>query len=258
MFIGSGEATIVERKVLIYSLHRRTRRQLDIRILNGTHNAVEFHGRVEPLSLPLRLKYRHGETEFGLCRYLIPGLMGGAGRALYLDSDTLCLGDIGELFDCPLGDADLLALPRAPGDGWVTAVMLMDCAKTRFDVPAIFAAIDRREFTQRDFMTMRPPYLARFPARIGSIDPAWHALDVCGARTKLVHYTDLARQPWRWPNHPYGRLWFRYLREASAAGHLSEADIDLAIIRGNVRRDLRTAFGWRERIGAALARRRRG
>jgi len=263
VFIGSGENSVVERKVLIYSLHRHTRRTLDIRVLNGTHNAVERDGRIEPLPLPLHLKYRHGETEFGLCRYLVAHLMGGAGRALYLDSDIVCLADIGELFDADLGEADFLALPRARdatggavGAGWNTAVMAMDCARASFDLEAIFAGIARREFDQRDFMQMSPRFLARFPYRIGAIDPDWHARDIVGPRTRLVHYTDLARQPWRWRGHPYGALWFRYLAEARAAGFVADHEITRAIRRGNLRADYRTAYDWRERFAAARARRR--
>jgi hypothetical protein len=37
IFIGSGEQSLLERKVLIYSLHKHTRRELDISVFNGTH-----------------------------------------------------------------------------------------------------------------------------------------------------------------------------------------------------------------------------
>src|SRR5262245_5295602 len=109
IFIGSGEQSLLERKVLIYSLRKHTQRDLDISVFNGTHNSVEKDGHAPaPASLTLELKYRN-QTEFSLYRYLIPELCRFQGRAIYLDSDTVCLADIGGLFDLPMGGCDLLA-----------------------------------------------------------------------------------------------------------------------------------------------------
>lgn len=258
IFIGSGDASAIERKVLIYSLHKHTHRPLDIRVFNGTDNALERDGGIEPLPLAPNLRHRHGATEFGLCRYLVPQLCGWIGRALYLDSDIVCLGDVGDLFDVPLAGADFLALPRHPpaddGSGWLTAVMPIDCASARFDLESIFDEIGRGLYTQGDFMKMSARFLARHPYRIGRIDPAWNSLDVHGSGTKLVHFTDLDRQPWRRPGHAYGAIWFRYFREACAAHWISAHDIDRSLRSEYVRPDLRAGFGWREWLTAALAR----
>ena len=94
VFIGSGEASLIERKVAIYSLRKNTKRDLDIYVCNGTHNAIELNDQ-EPFLAPmsLRVKYRN-VTEFSLYRYLIPQLCDYNGRAIYIDSDTICLADI--------------------------------------------------------------------------------------------------------------------------------------------------------------------
>ncbi|MCW5774646.1 MAG: hypothetical protein KIT16_23580 [Rhodospirillaceae bacterium] len=254
IFIGSGEASVVERKVLIYSLLKHAREPLDIHVFNGTHNALEHDGGIVPAPLPLPYKYRGGDTEFGLYRYLLPQLCGWSGRALYIDSDMICLADIGALFDLPLGDADFLALRMDGDDTWRTSVMPIDCAATRFDLDAIFGGIDRGDYGLGDFMTLSPRFLAHRPYRIGPLDPAWNSFDRHDAGTKLVHYTDMPRQPWKRRGHPYGALWFRYFREAHAAGHVTDRDIDTALRRAYVRRDLRQGFGWRERLLAAAAR----
>jgi hypothetical protein len=51
IFIGSGEASVLERKTLIYSLYKHTKRKLDIYVFNGTHNAIE-HNQAEPILTP--------------------------------------------------------------------------------------------------------------------------------------------------------------------------------------------------------------
>jgi hypothetical protein len=57
--------------------------------------------------------------------------------------------------------------------------------------------------------------------------------------TKLIHYSNLGTQPWRFRGHPCGEVWFRYFREACEAGVVSDADIALAMRRGYARADLR-------------------
>ena len=90
---------MLERKTLIYSLHKHTKRNLDIYVFNGTHNSIE-HNQDEPFlaPLPLKLKYLGGSTEFGPYRYLPSQLCHHKGKAIYLDSDMVCLTDIGELW----------------------------------------------------------------------------------------------------------------------------------------------------------------
>ena len=118
LFIGSGEASLLERKTLIYSLHKHTRRKLDIYVFNGTHNSVE-HDQQEPFPapLPLKLKYLNGTTEFGLYRYLLSQVCQFQGKAIYLDSDIVCFAQIGELWDAELSAFDLLALANGLPDG---------------------------------------------------------------------------------------------------------------------------------------------
>src|SRR6476660_5069035 len=151
IFIGSGEQSLLERKVLIYSLHKHTRRELDICVFNGTHNAIERDGQAPVLApLPLELKYRN-QTEFSLYRYLIPELCSCQGRAIYVDSDTICLADVGDLFDLPLSDSDFLAKREyAEYDGgkmWGLSVMLIDCERTQFPLLEIFSEIDQGLYT---------------------------------------------------------------------------------------------------------------
>lgn len=57
-----------------------------------------------PLVLPQLRFARQGLTHFTFTRYLVPSLCGFQGKALFLDSDMLCLGDIVELFSMEFDD----------------------------------------------------------------------------------------------------------------------------------------------------------
>lgn len=239
VFIGSGEASLLERKVAAYSLRKHTARDLDVYVFNGTHNAVELNDE-EPVAAPmsLRVKYRN-VTEFSLYRYLIPEICGYEGRAIYIDSDTICLADIGELFDAPMDGAHFLAKSEAYKGGlWGLSVMLIDCGACRFDLEEVVGEIDRGLYTMTDFSCMSPEFLACHPYRIGALDPRWNSFDEADAGTKLIHYTNLYTQPWKYPGHPHGGLWFEYFEEARAAGHVTPRDIELSLVRSYVRLDL--------------------
>jgi lipopolysaccharide biosynthesis glycosyltransferase len=239
VFIGSGEASLLERKTLIYSLRKHTRRELDIYVFNGTHNAIELNdGRPFLAPMSLRVKY-HNFTEFSNYRFLIPEISNYRGKALWLDSDMICLSDIGELFDTSMNGCDFLAKREAyTNQGWGLSVKLIDCEKCRFDLEVFFDEIDQNLYTYKDLHEMRPAFLSRHPYTIGEIDPHWNVFDFHDENTKLIHYTDLHTQPWKYPNHPYGELWFRYFNEARASGYITHRDIALSKARFYVRPNL--------------------
>jgi lipopolysaccharide biosynthesis glycosyltransferase len=242
VFVGSGEASLLERKVSIYSLRKHSKRNLDIYVFNGTHNAVELNdGDPFPAPMPLHIKYQN-VTEFSLYRYLIPQICNYQGKAIYIDSDTICLTDIGELFDTCLNGFDFLAKKDAYAnnseDLWGLSVMLIDCEKCKFDLESICAELTKTLYTYTDFSCMSQTFLAYHSYKIGELDPKWNVFDYYDKDTKLIHYTNLYTQPWKHPNHPYGDLWFNYFREAMAAGYITERDIELSLVRSYVRQSL--------------------
>jgi lipopolysaccharide biosynthesis glycosyltransferase len=242
VFIGSGEASLLERKVAIYSLQKHTQRQLDIYVFNGTHNSIELNDQ-EPFLAPLSLKLKyHNITEFSLYRFLIPQICNYQGKAIWIDSDTVCLADIAELFDTSLNGCDFLAKAEAyntrSSNLWGLSVMLIDCKQTRFDLETYFNEIAQGLYTYTDFSCMSPAFLAHHPLKIGQLDPQWNVFDYCDEQTKLIHYTNLNTQPWKYPHHPYGELWFEYFEETRKAGYITERDIELSLMRAYVRPDI--------------------
>ena len=267
VFIGSGEASLLERKALLYSLRKHTRNPLDIYVFNGTHNALEHNDEPPvPAGMSLKVKYRN-VTEFSNYRFLIPQICGHEGRAIFLDSDMICLGDIAELFHAPMEGCSLLAKGEAyAGAGsWGLSVTLFDCARSHFDLDAIFDEIDRGLFTYKDLHQLTPAFLTHHPHTVGQIDPHWNVFDSYDSDTKLIHYTNLFQQPWKHPGHPCGELWFRYFNEARTDGAITQQDIDTTKIRSYVRQDILEGnnprppgHGWRLPSVRAAVRRMMG
>jgi hypothetical protein len=240
VFIGSGEASLLERKTLIHSIRTNSRRELDIYVFNGTHNAVERNASPPfPAPLSLDVKYRN-VTEFSNYRFVIPQICNYQGRAIWLDSDMVCLRDIGELFDAPMGDSSFLAKAEAyRGNGtWGLSVMLIDCERSRFDIDRYFQEVDQALYSSSDLHQMTDAFLARHPFQIGKLDPNWNVFDRYDKNTRLIHYTNLLSQPWKFPGHPYGDLWFQYFRDAISCGAITSRDVELSLSRAYARQDI--------------------
>ena len=241
VFIGSGEASVLECRTLIHSIRRNSRGPVRIVVFNGTHNALEVDG-AEPVPAPMSLRAKYlNLTEFSNYRFLVPQLSGAASRAIYLDSDMICLGDIRELFDAPMEGADFVAKPFSDGHGrprWALSVSLFDCTRCRFDLERYVDEIGRGLYAYNDLHQMTPEFLAHHAFRIGCLDERWNMFDRFDGRTKLIHYTNLHTQPWRFRAHRFGSVWFRYFREAQEAGLVSDEDIERSIRRGYARADL--------------------
>jgi hypothetical protein len=85
---------------------------------------------------------------------------------------------------------------------------------------------------------MSPKFLAAHPFKLGPIDPNWNSFDHFDAGTKLIHYTNLRTQPWKFPGHKHEALWFKYFNEARTAGVISPQDIDKTLSRAYARQDI--------------------
>lgn len=240
VFIGSGEASCLERKTLIYSLQKHCTRELDIYVFNGTHDSLEHND--EPpvrLNMPLDIKYQNF-TEFSNYRFLIPELCNQEGRAIFLDSDMICLSDIAEFFDQPMNGCDMLGKGEAyQGEScWGMSQILFDCSKTHFDLEKIFAEMAAGAFANVDLHQMKTPFLEKHPFKLGAYDNAWNVFDQRDEATKLIHYTNLGTQPWKFPGHKHEDLWFRYFEEARQAGFITTEDIAKTLSRAYARQDI--------------------
>lgn len=158
VFIGVDPRDVVSYNVLRWSIERRSQRPVSI----------------TPLILPQLGLKRKGLTEFTFSRYLVPHLCGYHGKGLFLDSDMLCLGDIGELFDLEFTEA--VAVVKGERFEW-PSLMLFNCGECTALTPDYIENDEPQEFQWGD--------IAELPGE-------WnHCVGYDAPRddAKLVHYT---------------------------------------------------------------------
>lgn len=100
---------------------------------NVLQHSIARHASVPVSITPLILSQlpikRRGLTEFTFSRFLVPYLMGFAGRAVFMDADMVVTGDIADLFDT----ADMSAvcvMQDQPRFEWAS-MMLFNCGACR-------------------------------------------------------------------------------------------------------------------------------
>ena len=173
-------------------------------------------------------------------RAFIPRLFPLYEKAVYIDSDTILLGDIGELFDIDLGDKVLAAMvdPKVtvipefrgyvdkavgvPHDEYVNSgVQVMDLRKMR-KMKYLSTMIDLIREYDADLVAPDQDYLnVILQGRILSLDSKWNAEPTSDLPegTKLVHF-NLFNKPWHYKNVPCENLFWNAARGTGFYGDL--------------------------------------
>jgi len=225
VFIGSEPKTEIPRKVLEYSIRKHTKM------------AVKFPGLQGNESWAKRPASGVG-TGFSLLRWDIPARCDYRGFAIYLDADQLVMDDINDLYSCdeqfPNNQCSCWCTYQP--DKWFkepspnTSVMLIDCAKARFNqqpLDMIESLLEDDPKRKRYVKIMHALDHTNAPQRIPEY---WNRLNnFIPGKTKLLHYTKEPKQPWYDPTHPHRSVWERYLKECMDEGIVTKEEISLAI-----------------------------
>ena len=218
--IATAPTHYVPTRVLEYSIRRHTSAQLDIR----------------PTTQPEHVQ-RKGGTGFSFVRFLIPHMYGYRGKAIYMDADQVVLHDVQELVDS-LDEDHAIAVVKKPEGTFAgkpveprneTSVMVLDCEKLQdWDPDRMFENVvpNRRKLTPgkihyKDFMRLG----SVDPELIQPLDPRWNHYNLVRPDTRLVHFSHVADQPWKRPQHPLTGFWSEWLDKAIADGFLSPWEI---------------------------------
>lgn len=240
VFIGTEPKTEIARKVLEFSIRRRTRSPVEFTPMIGEH----WEYSIEGIAVG---------TGFSLRRWMIPQRCGWEGRAIYLDADQLVMGDIAEL----AAFAD--SIRDKPYSAWMTyqpdkfsskpwpqsSVMVIDCAAAKnlwgWHIEQVLSHLrgkpDRRAYADLMHCTWMDTLPGRIPVE-------WNHLNTYEkGKSKLVHYTSEPQQPWYAPEHAHAQLWRAELEAAIRAGCVSREEFQTALGRFGVREDWRKTNG---------------
>lgn len=249
VFVGADRSQMLAVKVLEHSIKRHT--QLP----------VEVHAMVD---LPVRspqdpLNWQR--TGFSFSRFCIPELAGYQGKALYLDADMMVFTDIASLWNIPFNGAQVIIQEELPEERQQTnkkpgapakrvkqcAVMLLDCDRLTWKIDDIITGFDQGDYDYEKLMydlCILPEQAIKY-----AVPFHWNSMEYYQpGETALIHYTDMATQPWVHSQNQYGELWLNEVRLMLKNGSLARSQLTEEINLGHFRPSLMIDVQWGHRI----------
>lgn len=161
-------------------------------------------------------------TGFSFHRFAIPELTGYQGVGLYLECDQIVFASPRELFEIPFDGATILR-PKNQA-----SVLLLDCERLRWNILDIIQGLNEKKYSYHELMV--DVCVAPQGSVATRVPNEWNSLDSYEAgQTKLLHYTNMAAQPWRNWGHPLAHLWMGELKEA-----IKRKKIPMAVVEEEV------------------------
>ena len=253
VYVGADRSQLLAVKVLEHSIKRHTDLPVDV------HAMVDL-----PVAVP-QDPLNWQRTGFSFSRFCIPELAGYSGKAIYLDADMLVFSDIAELWNIPFEGAKVIIQAEPPAERQRTnqkkgapakrvkqcAVMLLDCDRLSWKVDNIINSLNADKYNYETLMY--DLCILEEPEIRYAVPFCWNSMEYYQAdETALLHYTDMATQPWVYAQNEYGYLWLEEVRLMLKTGALTYAEIKEEIKLGHFRPSLMMALRWEHRIPAAF------
>lgn len=244
VYVGSDRSQLLAVKVLEHSIKRHTNLEVEVYPM---------------LDLPIRKPQdprNWQRTGFSFSRFCIPQLAGYSGKAIYMDADMLVFQDIASLWNIPFDGAKVIIQADLPQQHRQTknkkgapkqrikqcAVMLLDCGRLNWDIEEIIEDLDSQKYDYEQLMydlcILNEDTDIKY-----DIPFEWNSLEYYDKDTCLIHYTDMATQPWVSCNNKYDYLWFNEVRLMLENSNLSLDDLNeeirLKYFRKSLLRDLK-------------------
>lgn len=219
-----------------------------LRALATDNVAIQFNKISNNLYLRAIIKYCSGKKGSGdffssavyYYRFFVPRLFPRYEKAVYIDSDTIVLGDIGELFDMDLGDDVALAMVDTkveaiepfreyvknavgiPQEEYVNdGVMVMDLKKMR-KMKYLSTMVEMINKYDADLVAPDQDYFnVILRGKIRHLGQEWNRepREELPRDTKLVHF-NLCNKPWHYENVPQEKLFWNAVRGTGFYGDL--------------------------------------
>jgi hypothetical protein len=178
-------------------------------------------------------------TRFNTWRWLVPELY-GSGKAIYLDADQIVLTDIAELWNAITARCAIAAVRRAVGffgkkapdpDKVQSSVMVMHCEALRQLAPT-----ERISDVHQGNLAYRSLMQAEWipHEQVLELPPEWNHFGIVTPGTKLCHWSHVASQPYRNPDHPTADFFYQELLASIQASHVRLEDVREATRGGHL------------------------
>lgn len=209
---------------------RLSARVLEHTILSNTSSPVRIR-RIDECAL--NAEDLAGRTPFSMQRFMIPALNERQGVAVYLDSDMLVFQDIKELVELRDRECAVSSVVVPPGSVRKPqySVMVIDCAKAFWDAKDIQRIADTNYESVLFELGFEPSKNACLPYQ-------WNSLEHWDSDTRLLHFTDMERQPWLSATNPLAPIWmdamFKAMEENFVSFDSLVQDVNLGWIRPGI------------------------
>jgi hypothetical protein len=142
--------------------------------------------------------------------------------------------DINGLWGLPMGDNDVLTVmpSKLSGRRLQFSVMLLDCSKLKWNITDIVTQLDLKAYNYHALM-----HDMCVAEKISAdVNPHWNSLEMFEeGKTKLLHYTDMTKQPWISTKNPNEVIWMKDLFEAVDLGFITIDYVEKHVHKGWVR-----------------------
>lgn len=239
VFVGCEPEQSLAAKVLEYSILKNTSDRVRV---------TQLHQALGPMD-----SLAGGRTPFSCQRFFIPELCDHQGLAIYLDSDMQMFADIRQLLECYQQGQAVVSAHAPPNSGRRPqfSVMVLNCELARWNGSELASrAGSDYEGTMFNF--------AFEPNKSVVIPHYWNSLEQYepGA-TRLLHYTDMDKQPWLANTNPLAPVWIATLNEAIRDGFISFEAVRAAAAAAHIRPGLLYQVEHNEPDPLAIPRRER-
>jgi lipopolysaccharide biosynthesis glycosyltransferase len=210
IYVGATRPQLLPFLVLKYSIERESSEDITVHNLNDL----------------VKDKNIARGTPFSLQRLYIPELNNYEGVAIYLDSDMVVFSDISELFQPQETDETVIGCKSR--DGCLRekqfSVFRIDCFKAK-----------NWDFKKNELKNEHNTKLDFEKSKIHSLSSDWNSLEYYNiGKTKLLHYTDMDRQPWLSSSNDLKSIWYSMLKEAVISGAVTKETIKNEVKLGYV------------------------
>jgi len=224
VIVASSDKNRIEERVAVHSLIKAGHSLDEIDIVDGDTGFI-YDALREKTPRVTGLGDLGGSTSFTMARLFIP-LFYDDDRIVVVDSDVIAFRHLNGMFGKQAKPGIYVRRAYAPGE-WATSVMgWVLSPEIRELLPNYRSLIEGKEFSWEDKIYLKKSFLMAIKIPLNRIDKSWNSFDNITNRTNLVHFTNLAAQPWKTNEHPFENEWFKCAKEALDFGRLTSHDIE--------------------------------